>query len=486
MNVYSELSQPVALIIFILTLLLPVGVGLFAMRRTRNTSDFYVGGRKLNQFTVALSAVSSGRSSWLILGVSGMAYALGTGAVWACAGYIIVEMLQFITIGKKLRQQTEQMDAITLLDYFESRFNDRSHLLRWTGAIIIGLFVTAYVASQLNAGGKALSLAMNMPLLLALIVSAGLILIYMMLGGFIAVAYNDMIRAIIMIIGLVIFPAIGLMKVGGLSALLGTLQALDPRTIDPLSIGFGAMIGFLGIGLGSPGQPHIVVRYMAVKDPNKLRHAMVIGTIWNVILGWGAVMVGLIGRALIPNIHNLPNADSEMIYIVLASDFFGPVFYGLIIGGIFAAILSTADSQLLVIASTFVRDIYEKIFHSGKTMDDRKELILSRWVVAVSGILAIGLAYCAKDIIFWLVLFSWGGLGASFGSSLILSLFWKDTHRYGVFAGMVSGSLITIIWKLYLKAPTGLYELIPAFAGALLLNVIVSVISSKKQNHSSQ
>lgn len=401
MEVYDKLTNPVAFVIFLLTLFLPVFIGFITLRRTKNQEDFFVGGRAMDKFVVALSAVSSGRSSWLVLGVSGMAYTLGTGAVWAVVGYITAEMFQFIYIGRKLRTQTEAYQSITLLDYFESRFNDKRQLIRITGTVIITIFITAYVAAQFNAGAKSLSTGLNISFVYALILSGILVLVYMVLGGFIAVAYNDVARAIILILGLVIFPAYGLIKIGGFNLMLESLARLNPALIDPFALSFGVIIGFLGIGLGSPGQPHIIVRYMSIDDPDKLRTSAVIGTFWNVVMGWGAVFIGLIGRVLIPSAEKLPGKDSEVIYLVLSSEFFGPVLYGLLIGGIFAAILSTADSQLLVVASTFVRDVYEKILKKGSVIAESQKLKLSRIVVILSGLLALVMAYLAQDLIFW-------------------------------------------------------------------------------------
>lgn len=275
MDSYEKLADPVALTIFLLTLSLPILIGILTLRRTRNQSDFLIGGRAMNKFVVALSAVSSGRSSWLVLGVSGMAYTLGTGAVWAVVGYILAELFQFIYIGRPLRRESERYGSLTLLDYFESRFKDRTQLIRITGAIIIVIFMTAYVAAQFNAGAKALSMALNIHLLLALAAAGILVLVYMVMGGFIAVAYNDVVRAVIMIIGLVVFPVFGLIQIGGIDVLLTVLNNLNPAYVDPLSLGLGALAGFIGIGLGSPGQPHIVIRYMSVNDPAKLRSAAV-------------------------------------------------------------------------------------------------------------------------------------------------------------------------------------------------------------------
>lgn len=475
MEVYEQLGHPIALAIFLATLLLPVFIGVSTLRRTKNQSDFLIGGRAMDKFVVALSAVSSGRSSWLVLGVSGMAYQLGVGAVWAVVGYIIVEMFQFIFIGQKLRVDTESLRSITLLDYFESKYEDRRHLIRITGAIIIVLFLTSYVGAQFNTGAKSLSTALGLPMIVTLMISGSLVLIYMILGGYIAVAYNDVVRAILMLIGLVVFPVYGLIKVGGVGVLMESLFRLNPAYVDPFSLGIGMIIGFLGIGLGSPGQPHIVVRYMSINKADQLRFAAVIGTFWNVVMAWGAVFIGLLGRQLIPLVEQLPDSDSEMIYLVLSSHYFGPVLYGLLVGGIFAAILSTADSQLLVVASTVVRDVYEKMIKGGAVISESTKLKFSRWVVVFCGMIALILAYVADDLIFWLILFAWAGLGASFGTSLILTLYWKRTHTYGVVVGMITGTLVTIVWKLFLTEVTGVYELIPAFFSSALAAIVVSL-----------
>lgn len=475
MEIYGKLQHPAALAIFIFTLIFPVALGFFVMKRTRSQADFFIGGRAMSKFVVALSAVSSGRSGWLVLGMCGAAYVSGTSAVWALVGYIVVEMVQFIYIGRRLRIYSEEYDAITLLDYFSGRFADHKNVLRVTGAIIMTIFLTAYVAAQFSAGAQSLSLALNIPVFHSLIITAVLILVYIVLGGFIAVSYNDVVRAFIMIIGLVVFPVYGLIKIGGLPILLEMLQKLDPRYLDPLSLSAGAMTGFLGIGLGSPGQPHVIVRYMSIDHADKLRFSTVIGTIWNVIMGWGALLIGLLGRALFPSPGALPDQNPEMIYLALSSSLFDPIVYGFLIGGIFAAILSTADSQLLVVASTIVRDIHEKCILRRPAGDERRKLRLSRIVVIVTGVIAVGLAWVAKDLIFWLVLFAWGGLGASLGPVLILSLYWKRSTRSGALAGMISGTLISFIWKLFLKNSTGLYELIPAFFGSLIIIIIVSL-----------
>ncbi len=476
MNVYERLSDPTALTVFVVTLFLPVIVGLLALRRTRSQSDFFVGGRAMHKFVVALSAVSSGRSSWLVLGVSGMAYVQGLGAIWAVAGYTLVELVQFLTVGQRLRADADRGDVVTLLDWFAGRFPASRRTIRLVGAAVIGVFLTAYVAAQLNGGAKTLEAALQIPFTAALLAAAVLIVVYMLLGGYIAVAYNDVVRATIMLIALIVLPAWGLVQLGGFSGLAAGLRGTDAALLDPTALGLGALIGFLGIGLGSPGQPHILVRYLSIDDPRHIRTAGLVGFAWNVVLGGGAVLVGLVARALVPDVASLPQQDPEMAYLVLASDFFAPALYGLLVGGIFAAILSTADSQLLVVSSTVIRDLWEKVFRTGAPLDERRRLRLSRLVVLAAGLGAVLLAWGAQGLVFWLVLFAWGGLGAAIGPALILGLFWRRTSAAGAVAGMLTGAVVTIVWRLWLKTPTGLYELIPGVLAATLAVVVGSLL----------
>ena len=275
-------------------------------------------------------------------------------------------------------------------------------------------------------------------------------------------------------------PIVALVGAGGWSAAASLLRALDPALLDPAALGLGAFVGFVGIGLGSPGQPHILVRYMSIDDPLNLRASAAIGTLWNLALGFGAVAVGVIGRALVPDVAGLPDADPEMIYLVLSAEHFGPLLFGALVGGVFAAILSTADSQLLVVASTFVRDLWEQVARRDAVADESSRLRLSRVVVVVAGLVAALLALAAQDLVFWLVLFAWGGLGAAFGPAVILSLYWARTTRGGVVAGMLFGAATAIVWRLWLREPTGIYELVPAFFGALAIIVAVSLAGTRR------
>ncbi len=474
-NVYS-------LVAFVGYLIFVTLIGVFSTRfSSTGIREFFIGGRQMNRFVVALSAVVSGRSAWLLLGVTGMAYKMGPSAVWAVIGYIIMELLLFLFYGRRLRRFSEKFDCITLPDFFAERFEDGNGRLRLTLSLIMVVFMVSYVSAQFVGGGKAFSASFGIQPETGVLITAGIVLIYTILGGFLAVSLTDMLQAFLMIIALVILPILAIAHKGGLMPVLQQLQALDPRFVDPFALSVGAAIGFLGIGLGSPGNPHIIVRYMSIKDAEQLRYSAVVGTIWNVVMAWGALFIGLAGRVYFPDPTGLPNADTENLFPVLAQMHLHPVLFGIAIAAVFAAIMSTADSQLLVAASSIVRDIYEKLIKKDKPLNHKQLVLYSRVTILVLVILALLLGYWAKQLVFWLVLFAWAGLGASLGPTSILALFWKRTTRAGVFAGLISGTLVTIIWYNVPALKSVVYELVPAFLISGLITVVVSLLTEKPQ-----
>jgi len=464
---------------FVFYLLLLIVIGVVSARfRTGSLSEFFLGGRRMKDWVVALSAVVSGRSAWLILGMSGMAYTLGVSAVWAVVGYIVIELFLFMFMGKRLRRYTQTSESITLPDFFEARFKDNFHILRVVSVVIIVIFMVAYVSAQFNAGGKAISASFGLTTTQGLWLTALIVLAYTMLGGFFAVSLTDVVQALFMILGLVVLPVVAILDFGGLGRVIEAVRLQDMNLVSPWAIGLVGAVGFLGIGLGSSGNPHILVRYMSVESPQGLRRAALLGTVWNVVMAWGAVLVGLVGRAYFPLKSQLPSADTERLFPHLALQHLHPVLFGLTVAAVFAAIMSTADSQLLVAASGITRDIYQKLFRRGSIITEKRMVLLSRIAVLVLTLIAIGLGAIAKELVFWLVLFAWGGLGASFGPAVILSLFWKRTTKWGILAGLISGTLVTIIWKTTPFLKQMIYELIPAFLISAILVVIVSLLTT--------
>lgn len=466
---------------FLAYLMVLIGVGIYSARfSSEGLAEFFIGGRKMNRFVIALSAVVSGRSAWLLLGVSGIAYVRGASAIWAVAGYIIVEFFLFLFYAPRLRRFSEKYDCITVPDFFAERFQDYKGHLRVVLVVIFLLFMVSYVSAQFVAGGKAFASSFGLEQNTGIILSAVIILLYTVLGGFLAVSLTDMLQAFLMIFALVGLPIIALVT-GGLTPVLQELHSLD-GFVDPFAITAGVFIGFVGIGLGSPGNPHILSRYMAIEDANHLKFAAYVGTAWNVVMAVGAIMVGMIGRYYFPDIDLLPASDTENLYPTLARDQLHPVFFGIVVASIFAAIMSTADSQLLVAASSVVRDVYEKLLKRNEEIPQKTLVNYSRIVVFVLVVIALIIGLGAQELVFWLVLFAWAGLGAAIGPTSILAIFWKGTTKAGVISGLFAGTLTTIVWYYIPVLKENLYELIPAFIVGLVVTYGVSLMTRKPEN----
>lgn len=472
-----------ALIPFLSYFALIIGIGIYASKfSSKGISEFFLGGRTMNRFVVALSAVVSGRSAWLILGASGMAYSQGISAIWAVLGYTVVEFFLFLFYAPRLRKFTAENDCITIPDYYAARFNDNTGLLRKLIVLIFLVFMVTYVAAQFASGGKAFFAHFGISQNLGLIITAFIVLAYTLLGGFMAVSYTDVAQGFMMIISLVILPIVAIISFGGWPEIQLELRASGENFLKPFSLGTIAFIGFLGIGLGSPGNPHILVRYMSIKDPSQFKWTAIVGTIWNLLMGIGAIFIGIAGRAFFPETTDLPGADTENVFIALSNHLLNPILVGLILASVFAAIMSTADSQLLVAASSIVRDIYDKIILKDIQVDTKKLALLSRIAVSILVILAVFLGLYSKDLIFWFVLFAWAGLGAAIGPTSILALFWKGTTRNGVIAGLITGTTSVMIWKSIPYLDNLIYELIPGFCLSMLATIIFSKLERVKNN----
>jgi sodium/proline symporter len=482
--------------ILLLYLALLLGIGFVSSKKSNGgLNDFFLAGRGLGKWTVALSAVSSGRSGWLVLGVSGMAYATGLNAVWAAAGYITVEVFMFFYAARRFRKYSEMTGSITIPDILESRYSDTSKVLRVVSSFIIIFFMIAYVGSQVVAGGTAFSSSLGITATQGMWLTAIIILLYTMLGGFHAVSKTDLLQACFMLISLVVLPIVAIIGLGGFGPILDAMHTQGNGFISLTTFGFGAIVGLLGIGFGSPGNPHILVRYMSLKNQSEMRLAALIGSVWNVVMAWGAIMIGLAGRAYFPDISMLPNENKEAIFTTLGAELTNPFFMGILLVAVLAAIMSSADSQLLVGSSAVVRDLYERIFAKDKEIPQKKLVLYSRLSIFVFMMLSVWLAFSAQEFVFWMVLFAFGGLGACFGPALLLSFYWKGTSKQGILWGMITG-LITVIlvkkqpeWTFSflpdIKALVGkilfgvTYEAVPGFIVALLVTIIVSTFTKK-------
>lgn len=480
-----------ALILYLLSVIL---VGLLVSRRSgRSIGEFYLGGRGMSDFVVALSAVVSGRSAWLMMGVVGATFVYGIRMAWFIPGYVITELLMFLFAARRIRRFTERQDNVTFIDYFASRFRDTGPTLRVVAAVIIIIFFTAYVGAQLKSGQIMFNHLFGWDSVLAGIALMAVIVgFYTIVGGYRAVSITDAIQAILMIIGLVVLPIVGFIKAGGIGPAWQTLSTVAGEEGSKFSmVGFGSLVGVisgLGIGLGSPGNPHIIVRYMSIERPERLRMAAIVGTVWNVLLGWGAVYTGLAARALYsPAI--LPDPNNQA-FVHMATDLFPPFLAGMMLAALLAAIMSTADSQILVISSSITRDIYEQIMRKGRPPEARTSVRIGKITVAIVIFAAALLSWITAHVgsqvfktVFSYVLLAWSGLGASFGPPLLISLYWKRATRAGVLASFFSGTTACILWiALGLKSATGLHEIVPACAISALLMILVSSMTKPPEN----
>jgi sodium/proline symporter len=449
-----------------------------AYRRTRNLSDYILGGRTLGSGVAALSAGASDMSGWLLLGLPGFAYAAGLESVWIAVGLLVGTWLNWLLVATRLRRYSEIADdSLTLPDFFEHRFRDRRRVLRTVSAFFILLFFLSYTASGLVAGGKLFHAVFGLPYHWAIVAGGASILVYTVAGGFLAVSWTDVLQGLLMSFVLVLVPFIAVHGLGGWHSGLARVAHGNPALLDPFTdrtgkpLGVVTVLSLLGWGLGYFGQPHILARFKAIHHPRALPTARRIAMTWVTLSLVGAVLVGVIGIAFVS--PPLSGADTEKVFILMVNMLFHPVFAGICLAAILAAIMSTADSQLLVAASVLTEDFYKAFFRSGA--GHREQVWVGRTaVLAIAGI-ALALAWDPGRKVLDLVAYAWAGFGAAFGPVLLLSLYWKRMTRNGALAGMVVGGTVVVVWKHLSGGWFDLYELVPGFVFAVVAIVVFSL-----------
>lgn len=482
------------IVAFALYLFAMVVIGALYSKKNNTTEDYFLGGRKLGGWVAALSAQASDMSGWLLMGLPGSIYALGTGQAWIAIGLFIGTVLNWLFISGRLRRYTIRANnALTLPTYFENRFHDKKRVLLFISSVTIVVFFLVYTASALAAGGKLFNSVFNVDYRIALTIGAIVILAYTFLGGFLAVCTTDFIQGTLMLIALLVVPIAALLIVSPANV----VSALDESSVAGGSAAFLSLfsnggepyravdiISGLAWGLGYCGMPHILVRFMAVKNEKELNKSKGVAIVWVFLSLALACVIGIVGRAyLLPDI--LTGGEEEKVFInmiikLFTIDIKAPIIAGIFLCGILAAIMSTADSQLLVSASSVAEDIVKGIIK--KDAKDETVFKISRITVLVIAVLAYVIALDPNSSIMGLVSNAWAGLGAAFGPTVLLSLYWKRTNFQGAVAGIVSGALTVIVWDyiplvggVTLGSVTGLYSLAVGFLISLIVIVIVSL-----------
>ena len=464
-------------LVFAVYLLFMIAIGVLYYRKTENLADYILGGRKLNSWVTALSSQASDMSGWLLMGLPGYAYLAGMESIWVGVGLAAGTYLNWKFVAKKLRQYTQIAgDSITIPVYFENRFRDKSHALRIISSILILVFFLLYTSSGLVAGGKLFNTVFEIPYQQSLLIGALVIISYTFLGGFMAVCWTDFFQGMLMVCAIVFVPLAALKGIGGYESTVSIIKSIDPQLLNPwtaLSGGSIPLISNLAWGLGYFGMPHILVRFMAIESPDKIKQARIIAMVWVIISLFFAIAGGIIGRAyLYPEF--LGEAGSETIFMVMVNSTFTPVIAGILLAAILAAIMSTADSQLLVAASAFTEDIYRIIV---KRDAEEKELVwMGRFAVIAISAIAYLIARDPNNSVMGLVSYAWAGFGAAFGPVILFSLFWRKTTRNGALGGMIVGGLVVIVWKQLSGGIFDMYEIVPGFLLSCITIYLLSIL----------
>lgn len=492
MTLTSQICIVAAIAVYLIAMVI---IGALYSKRNKSTDDFYLGGRKLGPLVTAMSAEASDMSSYLLMGLPGLAVVYGIAeASWTAIGLAVGTYLNWLIVAKRIRIYSQQLGAVTIPEFFSKRYKDEARVLSLIAALIIIVFFVPYTASGFSACGKLFSSLFGVDYKPAMIISAVVIVVYTTLGGFSAASMTDLIQSIIMTVALVVVVAFGVSQAGGLNAVIenaGTLPDYFSLTSTGDGLGgtkpFGALsiVSTLAWGLGYFGMPHILLRFMAIEDSNKLKISRRIASVWVVISMVIAIFIGTVGVGLIKAGVIGGDFDGERIIIEISKllsthGVFPALVAGVILAGILAATMSTADSQLLAASSSASQDIFVSFFKVK--LSPKMTMLIARVSVIIISVIGVIIALDENSSIFRVVSFAWAGFGASFGPLVLLSLFWKRTTKAGAIAGMVTGGVMVFVWK-YAIAKLGgifdIYELLPAFVLSLIVIVAVSLLTKE-------
>ncbi|WNS76295.1 sodium/proline symporter PutP [Bacillus sp. DTU_2020_1000418_1_SI_GHA_SEK_038] len=454
-------------------------IGWYSYRKTSDLTDYMLGGRSLGPAVTALSAGAADMSGWLLMGLPGGIYVSGLADAWIAIGLTIGAYLNWLLVAPRLRTYTQVAnDSITIPGYLENRFKDTTKLLRIVSGIVILIFFTFYVSSGMVAGAVFFKSSFGTGYHTGLLIVSGVVVAYTLFGGFLAVSYTDFIQGLMMLVALLLVPILALSQTGGLGETFATVREIDPTLLDffkgTTTIG---IISAMAWGLGYFGQPHIIVRFMAITSVKETKSARRIGIGWMIFSLLGTIFTALIGLAFFYKNPQYTLDNPEAIFLTLGQIVFHPLFAGFLLAAVLAAIMSTISSQLIVTSSALTEDLYKVLLRKDGT--DKEYVFFGRMAVLAVAVIAAVLAWEQNDTILGLVAYAWAGFGAAFGPTIILSLYWKKMTNWGAIVGMIAGALTVIIWK---NAGLGdtLYEIVPGFIINLILTYVVSLITYKR------
>ncbi len=469
---------------FIAYLIMMLAIGVIAYKRTSNSTDYFLGGRSLGPWPAALSAGASDMSGWLLLGLPGYAYAAGFEAFWLAGGLLIGTWANWLISAKRLRTYSITTESLTLPEFLSRRFNDNSKLIQTISAFFILLFFLFYTSSGLVAGGKLFETVFGLDYTTAVIIGTVCVVSYTLFGGFLAVSWTDLVQGLLMSAALLIVP-IAAMN-GGLGQLSSDLHNINPELLtlwndakgEPLSA--IAIISLAAWGLGYFGQPHILARFKATRSNKDLTTARRIAVIWTALSMVGAMLVGLVGLIYVTNSGAPKLDDGEKIFMLLVNAMFHPVIAGILLAAILAAIMSTADSQLLVSSSAMAEDLYKQILKKDATSEEIVRV--GRFAVILISLIALVLAMTPDSSVLGLVSYAWAGFGAAFGPAIVLSLYWSRMNRNGALAGIVVGGVTIVLWKQFTGGWFDVYEIVPGIILSTISIVVVSLITGEPED----
>lgn len=463
-------------------------IGYLAYRRTTDHEDYMLGGRNLPPWVAALSAGASDMSGWLVMGLPGAIFLSGLIEAWIAVGLTIGAYLNWLLVAPRLRAYTEvSRNSITVPSFFENRLRDTSRLLRILSGLVVLVFFTFYISSGMVAGGVFFESSFNGDYLTGMLLVGGVTLLYTLFGGFLGASFTDVVQGLMMVIALIVVPIAAVIAIGGIdettsliagNAGAGHLSLLGGSAVTGATV--LAIVSALAWGLGYFGQPHIIVRFMALRSPQEAKSARRIGISWMIVSLGGAILSGLVGIAYMAS-QGIDLANSETVVLVMSQTLLHPFVAGLILAAVLAAIMSTISSQLIVCSSALVEDLY-KVFRK-EPPNPKRLVLMGRLAVLTVAVIAIVLAITPNDTILGLVSFAWAGFGAAFGPIIILALFWRRLTNWGALAGMFVGAATVFIWN---ALDTGLYELLPAFVLAMITAVLVSLATYRHNDEIQQ